>query len=325
MEVRPAILPGRLKRWCSFDRIVARFSNPTVALVLRTFMEIAWIGTGIMGAPMARRLLKGGHQVRVYNRSAEKARALASDGATVAADAAEAARGASVVFVMVSDTPDVEGVVAKIEPVLARGQLVIDMSTIAPEAERKIATRLSELGADYLDAPVSGGETGAIEGTLAIMVGGDEAAFDRVRPLFDLMGKRVTHMGPAGAGQTTKLANQIAVAVTLEAAAEALLFARQGGLDPAKVIEAIGAGAAGSWQLNNLGPRIVAGDYRPGFFVQLMRKDLRLVSEAAQGNRLALPGLALMTSMFNAASALGHDRDGTQAVAAALDRMAVLK
>lgn len=288
-------------------------------------MEIAWIGTGIMGAPMARRLLRAGHRVRVHNRSAEKARALADDGARVAADPAEAARGAEVVFIMVSDTPDVEGVAAKIEPVLARGQLVIDMSTVAPEAERQIAARLAEIGADYLDAPVSGGESGAIEGTLAIMAGGEKAAFDRARPLLNLLGKRVTHMGPAGAGQTTKLANQIAVAVTLEAAAEALLFARQGGLDPARVIEAIGAGAAGSWQLNNLGPKIVAGDYRPGFFVQLMRKDLRLVAEAAQRQRLALPGLALMTSMFNAASALGHDRDGTQAVAAALDSVAVLK
>ncbi|HEY1849703.1 MAG TPA: NAD(P)-dependent oxidoreductase [Candidatus Binataceae bacterium] len=288
-------------------------------------MEIAWIGTGIMGAPMARRLLRAGHRVRVYNRSAEKARALAADGATVAAEAAEAARGADAVFIMVSDTPDVVSVVAKIEPALARGQLVIDMSTIAPEAERTIAARLAQAGADYLDAPVSGGETGAIEGTLAIMVGGGESAFDRARPLFELMGKRVTHMGPSGAGQTTKLANQIAVAVTLEAAAEALLFARQGGLDPAKVIEAIGAGAAGSWQLNNLGPKIVAGDYRPGFFVQLMRKDLRLVGEAAREQQLALPGLAMVTSMFNTASALGHDRDGTQAVAAALDRVALLK
>src|SRR5580658_8890311 len=288
-------------------------------------MEIAWIGTGIMGAPMVRRLLRAGHRVRVYNRSAEKARALAADGATVVAEAADAARGADAVFIMVSDTPDVESVVAKIEPALARGQLVIDMSTIAPEAERTIAARLAQAGADYLDAPVSGGETGAIEGTLAIMVGGVESAFDRARPLFELMGKRVTHMGPSGAGQTTKLANQIAVAVTLEAAAEALLFARQGGLDPAKVIEAIGAGAAGSWQLNNLGPKIVAGDYRAGFFIELIRKDLRLVAEAAHEQRLALPGLALMTSMFNAASALGHDRDGTQAVADALDRVAVLK
>ena len=288
-------------------------------------MEIAWIGTGIMGAPMARRLLRAGHRVHVHNRSAEKARALSADGATVVADAAECARGAEAVFIMVSDTPDVEGVVAKLEPVLARGQLVIDMSTIAPDAEREIAARLEKSGIAYLDAPVSGGETGAIEGTLAIMVGGDEAAFKRTQPLFERLGKRVTHMGPAGAGQTTKLANQIAVAVTLEAAAEALLFARQGGLDPAKVIEAIGAGAAGSWQLNNLGPKIVAGDYRPGFFVQLMRKDLRLVAEAALEQGLALPGLALMTSMFNAASALGHDRDGTQAVAHALDSVAVLK
>jgi len=288
-------------------------------------MEIGWIGTGIMGAPMARRLLKGGHHIRAFNRSPERARALTADGATVATDAAEAARDADVVFIMVSDTPDVEGVVAKIEPALAKGQIVIDMSTIAPEAERTIAARLAKASVDYLDAPVSGGETGAIEGTLAIMVGGVEAAFNSARPLFDLMGKRVTLMGPAGAGQTTKLANQIAVAVTLEAAAEALLFARQGGLDPAKVIEAIGAGAAGSWQLNNLGPKIVAGDYRPGFFIELMRKDLRLVGEAAQENRLALPGLALVTSMFNTASALGHDRDGTQAVAAALDRVALLK
>jgi 3-hydroxyisobutyrate dehydrogenase-like beta-hydroxyacid dehydrogenase len=288
-------------------------------------MEIAWIGTGIMGAPMARRLLQAGHRVRVHNRSAEKARALSADGATVVVDAAECARGAEAVFIMVSDTPDVEGVVAKIEPVLTRGQLVIDMSTIAPEAEREIAARLAKSGIAYLDAPVSGGETGAIEGTLAIMVGGDEAAFERAQPLFEHLGKRVTNMGPAGAGQTTKLANQIVVAVTLEATAEALLFARKGGLDPAKVIEAIGAGAAGSWQLNNLGPKIVAGDYRPGFFVQLMRKDLRLVTEAAQEQGLALPGLALMTSMFNAASALGHDRDGTQAVADALDSVAVLK
>jgi 3-hydroxyisobutyrate dehydrogenase-like beta-hydroxyacid dehydrogenase len=288
-------------------------------------MEIAWIGTGIMGSPMVRRLLRAGHRVRVYNRSAEKARALAADGATVAAEAVEAAHGVDAVFIMVSDTPDVESVVAKIEPALAKGQLVIDMSTIAPEAERTIAARLAQAGADYLDAPVSGGETGAIEGTLAIMVGGVESAFDRARPLFELMGKRVTHMGPSGAGQITKLANQIAVAVTLEAAAEALLFARQGGLDPAKVIEAIGAGAAGSWQLNNLGPKIVAGDYRPGFFLQLMRKDLRLVAEAAREQQLALPGLAMVTSMFNTASALGHDRDGTQAVAAALDRVALLK
>ena len=288
-------------------------------------MEIAWIGTGIMGAPMARRLIGAGHHLRVFNRSPQRARALGADGASVTADAAEAARGAEVVFIMVPDTPDVESVAAKIESALSAGQLVIDMSTIAPEAERRIAAQLAAKRVEYLDAPVSGGEPGAIEGTLTIMAGGNEAAFKRALPLFEAMGKRVTYMGPAGAGQMTKLANQVAVAVTLEAAAEALLFAQKGGLDASRVLEAIGAGAAGSWQLNNLGPKIVAHDYRPGFFVKLIRKDLRLITEAALQAGIALPGLAMMTSMFNAASALGHDLDGTQAVADALDRIAVLK
>jgi 3-hydroxyisobutyrate dehydrogenase len=287
--------------------------------------QIAWIGTGIMGAPMARRLAAAGHHLRVHNRTHEKARALTGDRITAITDAAEAGRGAECVFIMVSDTPDVESAVAKIEPALARGQTVIDMSTVAPDAESTIAERLARAGVDYLDAPVSGGEPGAIEGTLTIMVGGNKAAFERVRPLLDLLGKRVTYMGAVGAGQTTKLANQIAVALTLEATAEALLFARSGGLDPARVLEAIGAGAAASWQLNNLGPKIIAGDYRPGFFVKLIRKDLRLVAEAAQHHGLALPGLSLMTSMFNTARALGHDLDGTQAVALALDRIAVVK
>jgi 3-hydroxyisobutyrate dehydrogenase len=288
-------------------------------------MEIGWIGTGIMGAPMARRLIGGGHRLRVFNRSIEKARALAADGASVSADAAACVAGAEVVFIMVPDTPDVEATVAKIEPALKAGQLVVDMSTVSPAAERAIAARLKRSGVDYLDAPVSGGDVGARDGTLAIMVGGEAAAFARARPLFDLMGKRVTHIGASGAGQMTKLANQIAVAINLEAAAEAIKFARAGGLDASRVVEAIGAGAAGSWQLTNLGPKIIAGDYRPGFFIKLIRKDLRLVAEAARESGLALPGLALMASMFNASAALGHDLDGTQAVAAALDRLADVK
>jgi 3-hydroxyisobutyrate dehydrogenase len=288
-------------------------------------MEIGWIGTGIMGAPMARRLISGGNRVRVFNRSAERARALAADGATVAADAAACAAGAEMVFIMVPDTPDVEATVAKIEPVLKAGQIVVDMSTIAPAAERAISARLKAKGVEYLDAPVSGGDVGGRDGTLAIMVGGEAAAFERTRPLLELMGKRITHMGASGAGQMTKLANQIAVALALEAAAEAIKFANGGGLDASRVVEAIGAGAAGSWQLSNLGPKIIAGDYRPGFFIKLIRKDLRLVTEAARESGLALPGLALMASMFNAAAALGHDLDGTQAVAAALDRLADVK
>jgi 3-hydroxyisobutyrate dehydrogenase-like beta-hydroxyacid dehydrogenase len=288
-------------------------------------VEIAWIGTGIMGAPMARNLIRAGHRLRVYNRTASKAQALAADGAAVAGDAIEAARGAETVFIMVPDTPDVESVIARIEPALHKGQLVADMSTVAPAAERAIAERLAAVGVDYLDAPVSGGETGAIEGTLTIMVGGVEEAYKRALSLFQLLGRRVTHMGAPGAGQTTKLCNQIAVALTLEATAEALALAGKGGLDRARVLEAIGAGAAGSWQLSNLGPKIVAGDWRPGFFIKLIRKDLRLVAEAARESGLALPGLALMQSMFNAASAFGHDLDGTQAVADALDRLARLQ
>jgi 3-hydroxyisobutyrate dehydrogenase len=288
-------------------------------------MEIAWIGTGIMGAPMARRLLAAGHHIRAFNRTPERARALAANGASVAASAPEAVKGAEAVFIMVPDTPDVELTIARIEPALARGQIVIDMSTIAPAAERAIAARLKERGVDYLDAPVSGGDKGAIEGTLAIMVGGDEAAFTRAKPLFEHLGKRITYMGASGAGQMTKLANQIAVSVTLEAAAEAIRFASAGGLDAARVIEAIGAGAAGSWQLTNLGPKIVAKDYAPGFFIKLIRKDLRLVTETAREANVALPGLALMTSMFNSAAALGHDLDGTQAVTSALDRLSSVK
>jgi 2-hydroxy-3-oxopropionate reductase len=274
-----------------------------------------------MGAPMARRLLKAGHRVRVYNRSPEKARKLIADGADVAADPIDAAKGAGVVFIMVPDTPDVESVAAKIEPVANGDQLIIDMSTIAPTAERAIAARMRAKGAEYLDAPVSGGETGAIEGTLTIMVGGAVTAFDRARPLLEALGKRITYMGESGAGQVTKLANQIAVALSLEAAAEALLFARKGGLDPARVLDAIGAGAAASWQLNNLGPKIIARDYRPGFFVKLIRKDLRLVTEAAARNALTLPGLRMMTSMFDATASLGHDLDGTQALADALEKL----
>jgi len=278
-----------------------------------------------MGAPMALRLIGGQHRVRVFNRSPEKARALAADGAIVTTDAAACVAGAEVVFIMVPDTPDVEATVAKIEPALKAGQVVIDMSTVAPAAERAIAARLKRGGVDYLDAPVSGGDVGARDGTLAIMVGGEAPAFERARPLFELMGKRITYMGASGAGQMTKLANQIAVALTLEAAAEAIKFARAGGLDASRVVEAIGAGAAGSWQLSNLGPKIIAGDYRPGFFIKLIRKDLRLVAGAARESGLALPGLSLMASMFNSAAVLGHDLDGTQAVAAALDRLADLR
>lgn len=281
-------------------------------------MQLAWIGTGIMGAPMARRLLRAGHRVAVFNRTPAKAQPLAADGATVARDAADAVHGAEVVFTMVPDTPDVEQVAAQIAPALDSGAVVVDMSTIAPAGARRVADQLAKRKLEFLDAPVSGGEPGAIEGTLTIMVGGKREVFDRVRPLFEQLGKRITHMGPAGNGQMTKLVNQVAVAVNLEATVEALLLAQRGGLDPALALEAIGAGAAASWQLNNLGPKIIAGDYRPGFLIRLLRKDLRLVSEAARDCKTPLPALSLVSALFDAASAQGHDSDGTQALAAVL-------
>ena len=278
-----------------------------------------------MGAPMARRLLRAGHRVTVFNRSAPRAQALADDGATVAGNPADAVRGAEVVVTMVPDTPDVEQVVAQMSPAIDAGRLVIDMSTIAPAGARRVAQQLAAQGVEFLDAPVSGGETGAIEGTLTIMVGGSPQAFERARPVFDQLGKRVTHMGPSGSGQMTKLVNQIAVAVNLEATVEALLLAVRGGLDPALALEAIGAGAAASWQLNNLGPKIIAGDYRPGFLIKLLRKDLRLIIEAARETKTPLPGLSLVSTLFDAAAAGGHELDGTQALATVLAALAAVK
>jgi len=285
-------------------------------------MQIAWIGTGIMGAPMARRLLRAGHRVTVFNRTRARAQALAADGAVVADAAADAVRGAEVIFTMVPDTPDVELVMEQIAPALSADRLVIDMSTIAPAGARRVAERLGARQVQFLDAPVSGGEPGAIEGTLTIMVGGIRDAFERARPLFEQLGKRITYMGPAGAGQMTKLVNQIAVAVNLEATVEALLLAVRGGLDPALVLEAIGAGAAASWQLNNLGPKIIARDYRPGFLIKLLRKDLRLLSETARETKTPLPALSLVSTLFDAASAQGHDSNGTQALATVLAALA---
>jgi 3-hydroxyisobutyrate dehydrogenase len=294
-------------------------------LGLSIIMQIAWIGTGIMGAPMARRLLRAGHRVTVFNRTRARAQALAGDGAVMADNPADAVRGAEVVFTMLPDTPDVEQVMDRIAPALAAGSLVIDISTIAPASARRVSERLAAQQVEFLDAPVSGGEPGAIEGTLTIMVGGSRESFERARPLFEQLGKRITHMGPAGSGQMTKLVNQVAVAVNLEATVEALLLAVRGGLDPTLALEAIGAGAAASWQLNNLGPKIIAHDYRPGFLIKLLRKDLRLVAEVARDTKTPLPGLSLVSSLFDAASAHGHDSDGTQALATVLATLAATK
>jgi len=285
-------------------------------------MRVGFVGLGIMGRPMAKNLLKAGHQVVAYNRSPGPREDLAEAGAEVAGTPREAAAGAEAVITIVTDSADVEQVILGLDGVIegaAPGTVVVDMSTISPEVTRRIGVALADRGVRMLDAPVSGGDKGAIEGTLAIMVGGEAADVDRARPLFEAMGRRITHCGPLGAGQTVKLSNQVAITGALLGVCEALLFARKNGVDPAVMVEAIAGGAAGSWQLANLAPRMLRRDFAPGFKVGLMRKDLRLAQESAQQQAIALPGLALVAQLFAGVTAAGLDDEGTQALLKALE------
>ncbi|MCS7033372.1 MAG: NAD(P)-dependent oxidoreductase [Phycisphaerae bacterium] len=278
---------------------------------------IAFIGLGIMGAPMAGHLLSHGMDLIVHSRSRQKAAALESRGARWADSPAQAASLAQVVCLCVPDTPDVERVLVGDDGVVhsARpGTVVIDHSTISPMATERLARELAAKGVSLLDAPLSGGDVGAREGTLSIMVGGERDDLERVRHILQCYGRTITHCGGPGAGQFTKLVNQILVSINLAAACEALNFARAVGLDLEKTISALAGGAAASWQLLNLGPKIVRQDYRPGFMVDLLLKDLRILFEAAEAKGLSLPLSELARSLFIKASALGHGRNGTQAV-----------
>ena len=286
---------------------------------------VGFIGLGIMGQPMARNLLKAGFGLVVYTRTRRKADGLLAEGARWADSPAAVARQAPMVITMVADSPDVEQVVLGPQGIIEGvrpGSVVIDMSTVSPRVERAIAQQLATRGVAYMDAPVSGGSWGAIQGTLAIMVGGEEDAFRRVLPIFEAMGKSITYMGPSGAGQVTKLVNQVLVAVTLSGVAEALVFGAKAGADLLKTIEAVKGGAAGSWQLANLGPRIVKGDFAPGFMITLQLKDLRLILEMAQELALPLPLTALVAQIYRAAAVDGKGECGTQAVVTVLERLA---
>lgn len=283
------------------------------------------VGTGIMGAPMARNLAKAGFDVIAYNRTPAKAEALRGDGVTVVESIAEVGRRTSIVITMVPDTPDVLAVVegeGGLAGAMAPGSVLVDMSTISPGETRALASRLAASGVAMLDAPVSGGSWGAQQATLTIMVGGEQETFDRCLPVFEAMGKSITLMGPSGMGQTTKLVNQILVAGTASAVAEALVFAAAQGADLLKTIEAVSGGAAGSWQLANLGPRMVKGDFAPGFMVKLQQKDLRLILEAAQEQRVPLPVIGLARQYFTALEALGLGDEGTQAIIKAVEQLA---
>jgi len=290
-------------------------------------LKVGFIGTGVMGAPMARNVLRAGFPVTVHNRTRSRAEPLLNEGASWAASPAELAAGCNIVVTCVSDTPDVRAVVLGPSGVIegaSRGATVIDMSTVSPTATREIAERLEAAGVDMLDAPVSGGQKGAIEGALSIMVGGKPEVLARCRPVLDAMGKTIVHCGGHGQGQMVKLCNQIAIAGNLLAAAEALTFARKAGLDLATVIEAVGAGAAGSWALNVLGPRMAARDFAPGFMVKLQLKDLRLVMQEASELGVPLAGAAIAQQLFTAIQAEGAGDEGTQAIVRAVEKLAGL-
>lgn len=283
--------------------------------------KIGFIGLGIMGAGMVSNLLKAGFPVTVWNRTAQRADPLLQQGATWADSPAQVAQQSDIIMICVSDTPDVQAVILGEDGVIhgaKRGALVIDCSTISPQATRDIAEQLNAKGITLLDAPVSGGSEGAKNGTLSIMVGGDEADFVRATPVFNAIGKTLTHVGGQGAGQTVKLVNQIVVVVNMLAVSEGLLLAEAGGLDLEKVLSAISGGAAGSWMLSNRGPQVVADDWRPGFTIDLQQKDLRLVLESADQLGVPLVGTSLVFQLYRTLQAKGLGDEGNHALIKAL-------
>jgi 3-hydroxyisobutyrate dehydrogenase len=289
--------------------------------------RLGFIGLGVMGGAMAARLLEAKYPLVVNNRTKSKANRLVSRGARFVETAAEVAANSDVVLICVTDTPDVVEIVGGANGLLGSaraGLVVIDHSTISPSTTQQLAKELAQRGTTLLDAPVSGGDVGARDGTLSIMVGGDADAFDRVEPILKRLGTTVTHCGPSGSGQLTKLVNQILVSVTNLAVCEALTFARKHDLKLDQTIAALAAGAGGSWQLNNLGPRMIAGDFRPGFSINLQQKDLRLVLQSAEESKTSLPAASLVHQLFTAAQAAGHGKDGTQALFTVVEKLASL-
>jgi 2-hydroxy-3-oxopropionate reductase len=287
-------------------------------------MNVGFIGLGIMGTPMAANLIKGGHTLFLHSRS-RVPQPLVDAGGTACANGREVAQKADVVITMVPDTPHVEAALFDADGVaqgLSKGKTVVDMSSISPLQTKEFAKRINALGCDYLDAPVSGGEVGAKNATLSIMVGGPEAAFERVKPLFELMGKNITRVGENGDGQTAKVANQIIVALNIEAVAEALVFAAKAGADPAKVRQALMGGFASSRILEVHGERMVKRTFEPGFRIELHQKDLNLALSNARQMGVALPNTATAQALFNACAAHGGAAWDHSAMVRALEMLA---
>ena len=286
--------------------------------------NIGFIGLGIIGRPMAGHLIAGGHKLFVYNRSSPP-QELIDKGAQACANGREVARLSDVIITMVPDTPDVEQALFGAEGVadgLTPGKIVVDMSSISPIATKDFAKRINALGCDYLDAPVSGGDVGARAATLTIMVGGPEAAFAKVKPIFELMGKNINLVGGVGDGQTTKVANQIIVALTIEAVGEALLFASKAGADPARVRQALMGGFASSRILEAHGERTVKRNFEPGFRITLHQKDLNLALQGARSLGVSLPNTASCQELFNAAVAAGGSAWDHSGMVQVLERLA---
>ena len=286
-------------------------------------LKIGFVGLGIMGAPMASHLIQAGHQLFVYTLG-KMPEAIASSSATQCTSARGVAERADIIIVMVPDTPDVEAALFSehgIAAGLTAGKVVVDMSSISPISTKAFAKKINALGCDYLDAPVSGGEVGAKNATLSIMVGGPEATFERVKPLFELMGKNITLVGGNGDGQTAKVANQIIVALNIEAVAEALLFAARAGADPARVRQALMGGFASSKILEVHGDRMVKRTFDPGFRIELHQKDLNLALSSARALGVALPNTAMAQELFNSCVAYGGKAWDHSAMVRALEKM----
>lgn len=279
--------------------------------------SVGFIGLGVMGKSMAGHILKAGYEVHVYTRTKTTAAELVSRGAVWEDSVKALSRKCQVIITMVGYPSDVEEVYLGENGILAhagKGTLVIDMTTSSPDLAVRIHAKAGLAGIEALDAPVSGGDPGAQNATLSIMAGGDQAAFDRALPLFEVMGKNIVFQGRPGSGQHTKMANQIAIAAGMVGVCESLAYAEKSGLDPETVLKSIGAGAAASWSLNNLGPKMIAGNMEPGFYVKHFIKDMKIAVESAQRLGLSTPGLDLALSLYEKLAGMGHENKGTQAL-----------
>lgn len=290
----------------------------------KTMEKIGWIGTGVMGGSMCKHLLDAGYEVNVYNRTPSKAESLLEAGAEWCDSAAEVAHNSTFIFLIVGYPKDVEKLMLGDSGLLTNassGSYIIDMTTSTPTLAEKIHSIAKEKDIHTLDAPVSGGDVGAKEGTLAFMVGGEQSVFKKVEPFFNLMGENINYMGGPGKGQHTKMSNQTLIAGTMIGVVESLLYAYKAGLDLEEVIETIGKGAASSWSINNLGPRIANDDFDPGFFIKHFVKDMRIALDEAHKMELSLPGLALAEQFYTSAMAQGYENLGTQGLYKVFENM----